>query len=87
MKKKVKLELMLLSLSAQSPFRMNPRYCLNEERAAGREPVLHDPIWSFIFVAYLNKMLGWCMGRTDSMLTDFSRQHLASSSEESTDGE
>lgn len=38
-------------------------------------------------MAYLNKMLGWCMGRTDSMLTDFSRQHLASSSEESTDGE
>lgn len=44
--KKVKLELMLLSLSAQSPFRMNPQYCLNEERATGREPVLHDPIWT-----------------------------------------
>lgn len=78
---------MLLSLSAQSPFRMNPQYCLNEERAAGKEPVFHDPIWSFILVAYLNKMLGWCRGRTDRMLTDFCRQPLASSSEESTDGE
>jgi len=78
---------MLLSLSAQSPFHMNPQYCLNEERAAGREPVLRDPIWSCIFVAYLSEMLGWCMGRTDRMLMDFIRQPLASSSEESTDGE
>lgn len=85
--KKAKLELMLLSLSAQSPFCMNPQYCLNEERAAGKKPVFHDPIWSFILVAYLNKMLGWCRGRTDRMLTDFCRQPLASSSEESTDGE
>lgn len=66
---------------------MNPQYCLNEERAAGKEPVLHDPIWSSISVAHLNEMLGSCMGRTDRMLMDFSRQPLASSSEESTDGE
>lgn len=38
-------------------------------------------------MAYLNEMLGWCMGRTDWMLTDFSRQPLASFSEERTDGE
>lgn len=49
---------MLLSLSAQSPIRMGPQYCLNEERASGRELVLHDPIWRFVFVAYLNEMLG-----------------------------
>lgn len=38
-------------------------------------------------MAYLSKMLGWCIGRADRMLMDFSRKPLASSSEEGTDGE